>query len=353
MSNPIDQARLEGLQAKLLDNVGGAMGVLMAYLGDQAGVYRALEQHGPCSHSTLANHTGLEPRYLREWLSANAAFEYIDYNPETDEFQLSPEQAAIFADEGGLACMQGFFQSIVSQYATHDTALDVFRSGRGRPWGEHHECCFCGVDRFFRPSYAANLVSSWIPSLDGIETRLKAGAHIADIGCGQGTTSLLLAEHYPNSTVLGADFFEPSITTARQRAQEAGLGNIEFEVSPAKQFSGKDYDLICIFDALHDMGDPVGAARHMLQALKTDGKLMVVEPLAGDSLKENLNTLSGLYYSFSTMVCIPASRAQEVGLGLGAQAGEARLTGILKEAGFSTVRKVMDTATNMILEATP
>ncbi len=345
-----DQAKFDELQQKVVGDVGGAIGVFMAYIGDQSGAYRALEEHGPCGHEQLAAKAGIDARYLREWLSANAAAGYVAYDPEKDTFNLTPEQAALFTHEGETTCMQGFFQSVIGQFATHDTAVEVFRTGRGRPWGEHHTCCFCGTDRFFRPGYAANLVDNWIPALEGVEAKLQAGAKVADIGCGLGSSTVLMAQSYPNSTVHGFDFHEPSIAEARQKAVDAGVSNAKFEVVTAKDFPGSDYDLACIFDALHDMGDPVGTARHIKQTLGPDGTFMLVEPLAGDELVDNLNVLGGIFYGFSTTVCVPTSRSQEVGLGLGAQAGEKRLTAVLNEAGFNHIRRATETETNMVLE---
>jgi SAM-dependent methyltransferase len=346
-----DQQKFEQLQGKVLTDVGGAMALFMAYIGDQSGVYRALERLGPCSHEVLAREAGVDARYLREWLSANAAAGYVDYDPARDTFSLSPEQAALFSHEGDVTCMQGFFQAVVGQYATHDTALEVFRSGRGRPWAEHHGCCFCGTDRFFRAGYVANLVEQWIPALDGVAAKLEAGARVADIGCGLGSSTILLGRSFPKSKIHGFDFHEPSIEKARANAAEAGVKNVEFQVVKAKEFPGRDYDLACIFDALHDMGDPVGAARHIREALRPDGTFMLVEPLAGDDLASNLNLLGGIFYGFSTTVCVPTSRAQEVGLALGAQAGEKRLSAVLREAGFTRIRRATETPTNMVLEA--
>lgn len=347
-----DESRFEELQGKVLGDVGGAMGLFMAYLGDQAGIYRIMEEQGPCGHEALAAATGLDQRYLREWLCANVAFGYVDYDAQADTFALSPEQAALFSHEGEITCMQGFFQGVVGQFATHDTALEVFKSGRGRPWGEHHACCFCGTDRFFRPGYVANLVENWIPALNGVQKKLERGAKVADIGCGFGSSSVLLAEHFPNSTIHGFDFHQPSILQAREKAAAAALTNVEFEVTIAKEYPGEDYDLVCIFDALHDMGDPVGAARHIRETLKPDGTFMLVEPMAGDTLAENMNLLSGIYYAYSTLICVPTSRSQEVGMALGAQAGEKRLTEILMEAGFKHVRRATETPQNMVLEVT-
>lgn len=347
----INENKFNALFGKVLGDVGGAIGLLMAYMGDQAGVYKAMEDAGPCSHEDLAKKTGVDARYLREWLSSNAAAGYIDYDTKNDTFSLSPEQAAIFSHEGEPTCMQGFFQAVVAQYEAHETAVDVFKSGRPRPWSEHSACCFCGTDRFFRPGYAANLVQNWIPGLDGVEAKLKAGAKIGDIGCGLGSSTILLAQTYPNSTVYGFDFHGPSIEKAKQKAKETGLTNVEFHEVTAKDFPGDDYDFICIFDALHDMGDPVGASAHIKDSLKSDGTFMVVEPLAADSLGENLNLLAAIFYGFSTTICVPTSKAQEVGLALGAQAGEKRISDVLKQGGFASVRRATETPTNMVLEA--
>ncbi|QIZ78314.1 class I SAM-dependent methyltransferase [Ferrimonas lipolytica] len=350
-TQPLNEQSLMELQGKVIGDVSGAMGLLMAYIGDQAGVYTELERAGACSSNELARRTGLNVRYLHEWLCANAAAGYINYNATEQTFSLSPEQAAIFAHEGEPTCMQGFFQSVLSQFESHEDAVEVFKTGRGRAWSEQTPCCFCGTDRFFRPGYDANLVSNWIPSLAGVEAKLKAGAKVADIGCGHGSSTILMAQSYPNSTIIGIDFHGPSITTAKAKAAAAGLTNVEFHQVAAKDFTHKDFDLACIFDALHDMGDPVGAAKHIKESLKPDGSFMVVEPAAGNKLEDNLHPLGGIYYGFSTTVCIPTSMAQEVGLGLGAQAGQQRLTEVLHAAGFSTVRRANETPTNMVLEA--
>lgn len=351
MVQQIDEARLEQLMGKAVGDVAGAMGLLMAWLGDQAGLYATLERLSPTSAEAVASNAGADARYVREWLSANAAAGYVSYDPASGLFSLTPEQAAVFAHDGEPTCMQGFFQAVVSQFVTHQTALDVLKSGRGRPWGEHDNCLFCGTDRFFRPGYMVNLVSSWIPALDGVEARLRAGGKVADIGCGHGSSTLLLAEAYPQSQIHGYDFHAPSIETARQKAAEAGAANARFDTVAAKEIAEQGYDLACIFDALHDMGDPVGAARHVREILKPGGTFMVVEPLAGDALEENCHPLGGIFYGFSTVVCVPCSRSQETGLGLGAQAGEKRLTEVLREAGFTSVRRAAETPTNMVLEA--
>ncbi|WP_424362764.1 methyltransferase domain-containing protein [Methylocystis parvus] len=352
MSESLDEKKLEALTGKVVVDVAGAMGVLMAYIGDQAGVYRALDEMGPATVAQLSQKTGLNAKYLHEWLGSNAAAGYVTFEPETETFSLTPEQAHIFTREGQPACMQGFFQTVVSQFETHEKAVETFKSGRGRPWGEHASGCFCGTDRFFRPGYMANLLERWIPALSGVEAKLKAGAKVADIACGHGSSTILLAQAFPNSRIVGFDFHEPSIQTARRKAAEAGVSNIEFHVAEAKDFPGTEYDLACIFDALHDMGDPVGAARHIRETLKPDGTFMLVEPLAGDHMRENLHPLGQIFYGFSTIVCTPASLAQEIGRGLGAQAGQKTLTEVLNEAGFPNVRRASVTPTNMVLEAT-
>ncbi len=343
---------LEELGGKVGGDAAGALGVLLAYIGDQSGVYRALESHGPIDCESLAKETGLNARYLREFLSANAGHGYVTYHSETERFSLTEAQAAVFAHEGAPTCMQGFFQAIVSQYATHETALQTFKSGEGRPWGEHDACCFCGTDRFFRPGYEANLLETWIPALEGVDEKLNKGAVVADIGCGHGSSTIMMAKQYPNSKFHGYDFHGPSIEEANQKAKEAGLNNVEFYESSAKEIPDNRYDFACIFDALHDMGDPVGAATRIREVLSEDGTFMLVEPMSEDSLQENLekNPMCGAYYSFSTLVCVPTSKSQEVSLQLGAQAGQARLTEILNEAGFSRVRLTSENPSNMLLE---
>ncbi len=346
-----DQGKLEEMAGKVIGDIAGATGVLMAYLGDQAGVYNAMDGEGPITSEALAKKTGLNERYLREWLSVNAAAGYVGYDPKTETFELSPEQATIFAREGQPMCMQGFFQAIISQFEAHEKVVDTFKSGKGRPWSDQPPCCFCATDRFFRPGYAAHLMDAWIPSLSGVKEKLEAGGSVADIGCGYGSSTILMAKNFPKSSFTGFDFHEPSVEKAREQAAQEGVTNVTFEVASAKDFPGSEYDLACIFDALHDMGDPVGAAAHIRDTLSPDGVFMLVEPMAGDALEENLHPLGRIFYGFSTTACVPASMAQEVGLGLGAQAGEKRLTDVLKEAGFTKVRRASETPTNMVLEA--
>lgn len=347
-----DMERLQAFVGKVMGDIGGAFALLLSWIGDQTGVFRALRDHGPCTVERLAREAGVDARYLREWLSAMAAGGYVCYHAADDAFSMTPEQAIVLAAEGHPACMQGFFQMVVAQFATHQQALDVFRSGAGRPWSSHHSCCFCGTDRFFRAGYAAHLIDSWLPSLDGMVDRLHRGARVADVGCGHGSSTVLMAQAFPTSEFHGFDFHAPSIEAARDKAAAAGVGgNTEFVVATAKQIGPEGFDLVCMFDALHDMGDPVGVARRVHECLTADGIFMLVEPLAGDRLADNLHLVGQLFYSASTLVCTPTSRSQEVGLALGAQAGERRLTEVLREAGFSNVRRVAETPTNMVLQA--
>lgn len=350
----MDVRKVEEFAGKVMADIGGAMALLLSYIGDQTGVYRALRDIGPSSARDLAGSAGVDERYLAEWLGGQAAAGYVTYDPATERFSLTPEQAVVLAQEGHPACMQGFVQLLVSQFATHDQAVETFRSGAGRAWSEHHSCCFCGTDRFFRPGYAVNLIASWLPALEDVLGKLEEGAKVADVGCGLGSSTVLMAEAFPKSTFHGFDFHPPSIEAARTRAAEAGVSaNTRFEAVAAKDLPEEGYDLVCMFDALHDMGDPVGAARRIRRCLAPDGTFMLVEPLAGDSLSDNLHLVGQIFYSASTLVCTPSSRAQEVGLALGAQAGEKRLTDILRQAGFTRVRRASETATNMVLEARP
>jgi 2-polyprenyl-3-methyl-5-hydroxy-6-metoxy-1,4-benzoquinol methylase len=351
MAEAIDEARLNDLVGKVIGDVAGALSLFMAYLGDQAGVFTALDGAGRLTVDQLAAKTKLNPKYLHEWLGSVAAAGYVTHH-EDDTFSLTEEQALVFTREGQPACMQGFFQLIVSQFAGHEKATETFRSGKGRPWGDHPACLFCGTDRFFRPGYQANLVDSWIPALEGVEAKLKAGARVADIGCGLGSSTVLMAQAYPNSTIVGIDYHAPSIEVAKRKAADAGVTNVEFLVARAQDFEGDGYDFACIFDALHDMGDPVGAARHIRETLAPGGTFMLVEPMAGDTMAENMHPLGQIFYAASCTICTPNSLSQEVGLGLGAQAGQKRLTEVLHQAGFANVRRAAETPTNMVLEVT-
>lgn len=348
----VDDSKLEELQGKVITDIAGSLGLLMGYLGDQLDLYSALAEICPATSQELAQNTGIKERYLREWLSANAAGGYIDYDPDSQTFSMTPEQALIFTAEGNPNCMQGFFQAVVSGYTDVPKAIEAFRTGEGIPWGDHSECLFCGTERFFRPMYAANLIESWIPALDGVKEKLEAGAKVADVGCGHGSSTIIMAQAFPHSTFHGFDIHGPSIDHAREHARAAGVAsNTIFEVSTAKEYPGNNYDLVAIFDALHDMGDPVGATKHVASTLTEGGTFMLVEPFAEDNLEDNSHPLGQIYYSFSTTICVPNSLSQEVGLALGAQAGEKRLTDVLNEGGLGHVRCAAKTPTNMVLEA--
>jgi SAM-dependent methyltransferase len=350
-SATINEEKFGALMGKALTDIGGAFSVLMAYVGDRLGLYQALKRHGPGTSAEIAAEAGLDERYVREWLSCVSAAGHLEYDPASAKFTLSPEAELIYAAEGDPRCLQGFVQAVKSAFDDEEKSVEAIRAGRGLGWGERSPCCFCGTDRFFRPGYAVNLVDNWIPALTGVREKLEAGAKVADIGCGHGSSTILMAQAFPNSTFAGFDFHPPSIDAARDKAVESGLANVSFDTAAAKNFPGEEYDFICIFDAIHDMGDPAGAAAHIRKALKEDGSFMVVEPLAGDALEENLHLLGTIFYGFSTLACVPASKAQEVGLALGAQAGEKRLSEVLKQGGFGTVRRAAQTDTNMVLEA--
>ncbi len=349
----LNMDKLQELAGKLVGDASSALSILLAYMGDQTGVYRAMADGDWRTAKEIAAIADVDARYLQDMLSANAANGYVTYDADTEQFYLTPEQVAIFATEESPANMHGMLQIIVAQYASYEKAMDVFKTGEGRPWGEHHSCQFCGTDRFFRPGYEANLIENWIPALNGVKEKLEAGGTIADIGCGRGSSSVMMAENFPNSNIYGFDIHGPSIDDAREKAAAAHINNIHFETVGANDIDlDKAYDLACMFDSLHDMGDPVGIARHIRKGLKPGGTLMVVEPMAGDKTEDNLHPLGGLFYAASTLVCLPNSRSQDVGLCLGAQAGPEKLSQVLHDAGFSSVRVAATTPTNIILEAT-
>jgi SAM-dependent methyltransferase len=315
------------------------------------GLYKAMAEHGPMTSVELAERTGTAERYIREWLANQAASGYVEYDAATERFHMTPEQVMVFANDDSPALMIGGFFSAVAVARDEPRLTEAFRTGAGVAWGEHDGCLFCGTAKFFRPSYQTHLVSEWIPALDGVEAQLRAGARVADVGCGYGISTMIMAEAYPKSQFFGFDYHAASIEDARAMAEARGLENVRFEIATAKDFPGKDYDFVTIFDALHDMGDPVGAAAHVRSALKPGGTFMMVEPFAEDRLEDNLNPVARVYYGFSTAVCTPSSLSQEVGAALGAQAGEARLGAVLREAGFATHRRAMATPFNLILEA--
>jgi SAM-dependent methyltransferase len=347
------EAEIEEFVHKALGDVGSALTASLVVIGDKLGLYRGLAEGGPATPAELAARTKTSERYVREWLSAQAAAGYVSYDEESRRFALPPAQAACLTDDASPACVLGAFQSMTAAMRAEPRIADGFRSGKGVGWHEHDPDLFVGVERFFRPGYNAHLVDEWIPALDGVREKLERGARVADVGCGLGASTIILAKAFPRSTFVGFDYHEPSIERARERARAAGLANrTHFEVASAKTYPGI-YDLVAFFDCLHDMGDPVGAARHVRESLAPDGTWLLVEPFANDDVAANLNPVGRLFYSVSTLVCTPASLSQEVGLALGAQAGEARLRAVLEEAGFARVRRATATPFNLVIEARP
>ena len=346
----LDMKKLEPLLGTMVNELGAAANAALVLIGDKLGLYRALSQ-GPATSVELAQRTGTHERYVREWLSSQAASGFVMYDNKSKRFSLSPEQAAVFADDDSPVNMTGGFYSLAAVFADEPKLTEAFKTGAGVGWGDHCNCLFCGVERFFRPGYKAHLVAEWLPALDGVVEKLKKGARVADIGCGHGASTLILADAFPESEFIGFDFHEPSI--AKARSEINGRSNIRFESARAQDFAGDGFDLVTIFDALHDMGDPVGAVEHIRKTIKHDGTLMLVEPMAGDTLNDNLNPVGRVYYAFSTSLCVPASLNQEVGTALGAQAGEAKLAEVVRAGGFTRFRRAIETPFNMVLEARP
>lgn len=347
----LDMTKLEPLLGTIVNELGAAANAALVLTGDKLGLWKALAEGGPFTPAELAVRTGTLERYVREWLSAQAASGFVGYDAPTGRFSLSPEQAAIFADEDSPFLSTGGFHSLAAVYADEPKLEEAFRTGTGVAWGGRCNCLFCGVERFFRPGYRANLLAEWLPALDGVVEKLERGARVADIGCGHGSSTLIMADAFPNSEFIGFDFHAESIAHARRHA--GARRNVRFEVAKAQDYPGSRFDLVAFFDALHDMGDPVGAMRHSLRSLKPDGTLMLVEPMAGDSLSDNLNPIGRVWYAFSTSVCVPASLGQEVGAALGAQAGEKRIGEVVRDGGFSRFRRATATPFNMVLEARP
>ena len=348
----VDPKKLEEFVGKGIGDLGAAISALLVHVGDKLGLYKAMAGAGALSPGELAKKTQTDERYIREWLCNQAAGGYVNFDSASQKFSLSEEQAMCLANEQSPAFLPGGFESLASLFVDEPKVTAAFRNGKGIGWHEHDPRLFSGTERFFRPGYNANLVASWIPSLEGADAKLKKGARMADVGCGHGASTIVLAKAYPNSTFYGFDYHGPSIERARILAKDAGLGQRAiFDTAVAKDFPGRDYDIVAFFDCLHDMGDPVGALGHVKKTLAKDGLVMLVEPRAGDKIEDNLHPLGRVFYGFSTAVCTPASRAQEVGLGLGAQAGEARLRRVFEEAGFSTFRRATETPVNMIFEA--
>jgi SAM-dependent methyltransferase len=349
----VDEGKLNHFVDRILNDLGGAFSVPLVRVGDKLRLYETLHERGPMTACELSDAAHIAERYAREWLCHQAASGYLEYDPSSHKFTLPPEQAMVFADTDSPVYLQGAFDLAAAMMENQASLEPAFRSGKGVGWADQASCLFSTVGRFFRPSYQANLVRSWLPALEGVTAKLEHGARVADVGCGYGFSTILMAKAFRKSTFVGYDFHPGSIEKARTHAKRHQVVNATFEVASATDFPAKDLDLVTFFDCLHDMGDPIGAGRHVLQALKPDGTWMVVEPAAGDRLEDNINPVSRLFYAASTMICVPTSLDQPVGAALGAQAGFARISSAIREVGFANVRKATETPFNMVLEARP
>jgi 2-polyprenyl-3-methyl-5-hydroxy-6-metoxy-1,4-benzoquinol methylase len=351
----MNEDKLNELLGKFVGDLGATMHAGLIVIGERLGLYKAMATANERVTSTeLANRTGTNERYVREWLNANAASGYIEYDASADSYYMTDEQSYVMTNEENAAYLPGAFILATAALRAVPELVERFKTGEGLGWHEHHHDLFRGTELFFRPGYIANLVSSWIPALDGVEDKLTSGAKVADVGCGLGASTIIMAKAFPKSEFVGFDYHDKSIETAKQKAADAGVADrVKFEVAKSKEFPGGDYDLVTFFDCLHDMGDPVGAANHVRKALKDDGTWMIVEPFANDKPEDNHNPVGRVYYAASTMICTPASRSQEVGLGLGAQAGESRLKDVATKGGFTQFRRATETPFNLVLEARP
>lgn len=354
ISAPIDFDKVMAFVLRAVDEIGATLNCALVVMGDQLGYYRDLAERGPTTADELAGRTGTGVHYAREWLNAQAAGGFVDHDPATGRYTLPAEHAVALADESSPAFLPGFFQIAYGTVRDATMVIAAARAATGLGWHEHNGDVHAGCERFFRPGYAANLVSSWLPALDGVVGKLRTGAKVADVGCGHGASTVLMAQEFPGSTFTGSDYHAESVATARERASEAAVGDrARFEVAAATDFSGAGYDLVTMFDCLHDMGDPLGAARHVREAIAADGTWMIVEPAAGDTVEENLNPVGRAYYGFSTLLCTPASLSQPPGAALGTQAGPARIRAVTAEAGFTRFRRVAQTPFNHVYEVRP
>src|SRR5215469_6150922 len=349
----IDQDKLQAFLGTFVTDLGAAIAAGNVVVGHRLGLYRSLAE-GPATAEQLAQRTGTDPRYLAEWLRGQAAGGYVRYDPAGEQFSLTEEQAFTLADPDGPLYLPGAFVLALGALRAESQITDAFRTGAGMGWHEHHEDVFSGCEMFFRPGYVANLTTSWIPALEDVAEKLTAGGRVADVGCGHGASTVLLAQAYPKARILGSDYHQASVDIARKRAAESGVADrARFEVAAAQTFSGTGYDLVATFDCLHDMGDPVGAAAHIRQALEADGTWLIVEPIAGDTLADNLNPVGRIYYSGSVLICVPNARSQPGGYALGAQAGEATIRQVTERAGFTRFRRAAETPFNAVYEARP
>ncbi len=350
----VDSEKLMQFVFRAVDEVGATLNAALVVMGDKLGLYRALAGNGGLTPAELAERTGTAERYVREWLNAQAAGGYVSYDSDSGRYTLPPEQAVALTDPDSPAYLPGFFQIALGSVIDSPKIVEKARSGDGLGWHEHVHDVHEGCERFFRPGYNAHLISEWLPALEGVVSKLERGALVADVGCGHGASTIVMAQAFPNSSFVGSDYHAGSIEIARRRAREAGVADrVLFEVQPAARYTGTGYDLVTMFDCLHDMGDPAGAARHVRSTLKPDGTWMIVEPMAADRVEGNLNPVGRAYYSFSTLLCTPASLSQEVGLALGAQAGEARIADVAGTGGFTRFRRAAETPFNLVFEARP
>jgi ubiquinone/menaquinone biosynthesis C-methylase UbiE len=350
----MEQARMEAFVGQVVTDMAASMSAVMADIGRRLGLYESMAGAGPVSASQLAAQTGTSERYIREWLNNQAAGGYVSYEPASDRYELPEEHALVLANSKSPVFLAGGFNTARSMWLAVDRLADSFRSGEGIGWHEHDTSLHCGTEQFYRTGYRANLTSAWIPALDGMLEKLRAGAKVADVGCGHGASTIIMASEYPRSTFWGFDYHPDSIRTAGERASGAGVSHrIRFEVADAAGYPGTNYDLVCFMDSFHDLGDPLGAARHARRVIANDGSVLLVEPFAGDRIEENLNPVGRLYYAASTAICTPNSLSQGVGAALGAQAGQARLSAIFEQAGFRAFRRVAETPFNLVLEARP
>ncbi len=348
----LDEAKMQKFIGKVVNEWGAAVGALITFVGDRLGLFKAMAEAGELTPEQLARKTGTHPRIIREWLAGQAAGGFVAYNRINDTYTLPEEQAFVLTDENSPAYVAGFYQSIVSLFEDQEKIIEAFKTEKGLGWGDHHHYLYEGTERFFKPNYVANLVTNWIPALEGVENKLNNGeAKVADVGCGHGVSTILMAKAYPNSKIIGFDSHRPSIEWARKQAEKEGLQNITFEVAKSTDYPGDDYDLVAFFDSFHDMGNPAEVARHVLRTLKKkDGSWMLVEPFANDKVEDNLNPVGRLFYSVSSVVCVPAS-LNENGPALGAQAGEERIAEIVRSAGFSMFHRATQTPFNLVFEA--
>lgn len=350
----MDEAKLQAFVGQVVADIAASMSGVMTNIGHKLGLYKAMVGAGPMTAMELAVKTGIQQRYVLEWLNNQAAGGYVTYNAENRSYELPDEHAMVLANPDSPIFMATGLETVAAMWLDEEKIIDAFRAGRGMGWHEHHPRLFCGIEAFYKTGYRNFLTTTWIPALEGVEEKLKTGAKVADIGCGHGASTIIMAQMYPNSSFWGFDYHDKSIEVARQRAEAAGVADqVHFEVASAKNFPGSDYDLVCFLDCLHDLGDPVGAAQHAKEAITDDGTVLLVEPFAGNDVEENLNPVGRLFYAGSTALCTPNSLSQEVGLGLGAQAGERRLGQVMSKAGFSRFRRVTQTPFNLILEARP